>query len=101
MDQTSDFPDRPITIISDNGSSLATAVCLPFSLVPGMDTSSNAYQRALVALSKQEVTPLSRKVGPSRALIDRGTLEFLFPIRPNLIFLVLFSSDFLQPGSGE
>lgn len=72
MDQTSDFPNST-TLIPDSGSSLPAAVCLPYSSVPGMDTLSQSYQRALVALSKQVTKPAPSKIAPLRALLDQGT----------------------------
>jgi hypothetical protein len=72
MDQTADFPKGPTVLYPDSGSSIAAAVCLPFSLVPGMDTSSLSYQRALVTLSKQQTAPVSNKLSPLRSLLDRG-----------------------------
>ena len=42
----------PIVVVPDNGAS-STCVRLPYSLVPGMDVSSVAYQKAITTLAKQ------------------------------------------------
>jgi hypothetical protein len=50
-----------------------SVVCLPYSLVPGLDMSSRSYQRALNTLAKQQPTPASvtPKV-PLVSVLDRG-----------------------------
>ena len=88
MDQTADFPKGPTVLYPDSGSSNAAAVCLPFSLVPGMDTSSLSYQWALVTLSKQQTAPASNKLSPLRSLLDRG---------PHFLYLFLVSLNFSIP----
>jgi len=49
-------------------------VRLPYSLVPGLDTSSRSYQRAVTILSKQQPPQASvpAKV-PLVSTLDRGT----------------------------
>ena len=37
-----------------NGSTSSATVCLPYSSVPGMDTSSKLYQKAIATLKKQK-----------------------------------------------
>ena len=32
-------------------------ICLPYSLVPGLDTTSQSYQRAVMMLGKQQAVP--------------------------------------------
>ena len=78
MDTDPDFVSSKQAVL-DSGLSSATTVCLPFSLVPGMDTSSKAYQKALTTLGKQNslFVPKS-KPGPLRRLMDQGTLDHLF-----------------------
>jgi len=50
-----------------------SVVCLPYSLVPGLDMSSRSYQRALSTLAKQQPTPapVTPKV-PLVSVLDRG-----------------------------
>lgn len=50
-----------------------TTVCLPYSLVPGLDTSSRSYQRAVTTLGKQQPSQASvvPKV-PLVSVLDRG-----------------------------
>jgi hypothetical protein len=50
-----------------------TVVCLPYSLVPGLDMSSRSYQRAVTTLGKQKPiqTPVTNKV-PLVSVLDRG-----------------------------
>ena len=50
-------------------------VCLPYSLVPGIDTSSKSYQRAIVVLGKQQanLAPAPNKT-PLVPFLDRGSL---------------------------
>jgi hypothetical protein len=50
-----------------------TTVCLPYSLVPGLDMSSRSYQRAITTLGKQQPSQASvaTKV-PLVSVLDRG-----------------------------
>jgi hypothetical protein len=50
-----------------------TTVCLPYSLVPGLDMSSRSYQHAISTLEKQQPTQASvaPKV-PLVSVLDRG-----------------------------
>jgi hypothetical protein len=50
-----------------------TTVCLPYSLVPGLDLSSRSYQRAISTLGKQQSpqVPVAPKV-PLVSVLDRG-----------------------------
>jgi len=53
-------------------------VCLPYSLVPGMDITSQSYQKAVITLGKQKINsaPLAKDV-PLISVLDRGM--FLVP----------------------
>jgi len=50
-----------------------SVVCLPYSLVPGLDMSSRSYQRAVTTLGKQKPiqTSVTTKV-PLVSVLDRG-----------------------------
>ena len=58
-------------------------VCLPYSLVPSLDTTSQSYQKAVMMLGKQQAVPDSVTKCVSLILVlDQGSTP-LFP----LIFL--------------
>lgn len=48
-----DFPAAPSAPTSEASTS-ASSVCLPYSLVPGMDFTSSGFQKALITLGKQK-----------------------------------------------
>lgn len=50
-----------------------TTVCLPYSLVPGLDMSSRSYQRAISTLAKQQPiqTSVTAKT-PLVSILERG-----------------------------
>jgi hypothetical protein len=55
----------------------AAVVCLPYSLVPGLDTSSNSYQKAVSTLGKQPTVPVSTTGRvPLISVLDRGSSLF-------------------------
>ena len=50
-----------------------TTVCLPYSLIPGLDMSSHPYQHAITTLGKQQ--PIQASVTtkvPLVSILDRG-----------------------------
>jgi len=47
-------PSTGATHPISNGSTSSPAVCLPYSSVPGMDTSSKIYRKAIATLKKQK-----------------------------------------------
>src|SRR5277367_3649106 len=51
----------------------APVVCLPYSLVPGLDTTSQSYQKAVATLGKQQTktVPIAKSV-PLISVLDRG-----------------------------
>jgi hypothetical protein len=81
-------PVAPETVPATANES-STVVCLPYSLVPGLDTTSRAYQKAVLTLSKQrpEQTPVVPLV-PLISALDRGTIHVLLL----LSFLLSFSA---------
>jgi hypothetical protein len=66
----SDFPSSDTVVLAAEGIGRPSSVCLPYNLVPGMDTSSPIYQKAVALLNKQ-VAPES---SPAKTLapFDRG-----------------------------
>ena len=42
----------PVTILDSK-----PVVCLPYSLIPGLDITSQCYQKAVMTLGKQQVVP--------------------------------------------
>ena len=52
---------------------LTPVVCLPYSLVPGLDTTSHSYQKAVITLGKQKShsVPVTKSV-PLISVLDRG-----------------------------
>ena len=51
----------------------APVVCLPYSLVPGLDTTSHSYQKAVATLGKQQTNmALIAKSAPLISVLDRG-----------------------------
>lgn len=63
-----DFPSSDTIVLAAEGIARPSSVCLPYDLVPGMDTSSSIYQKAVALLDKQ--------MPPANAftLFDRGKL---------------------------
>ena len=51
-------------------------VCLPYSLVPGIDIASQSYQKAVITLGKQRIdtNPVTKSV-PFISVLDRGTSD--------------------------
>jgi hypothetical protein len=50
-------------------------VCLPYSLVPGLDITSQSYQKAVITLGKQQATPVSTPERvPLISILDRGAI---------------------------
>lgn len=48
-------------------------VCLPYSLVPGLDMSSRSYQRAISTLGKQKpIKPSVNPQAPIISVLERG-----------------------------
>lgn len=48
-----DDPDPEVVILNAEGIARPSSVCLPYILIPGMDASSSAYQKAISILSKK------------------------------------------------
>ena len=49
-------------------------ICLPYSLVPGLDTTSQSYQKAVMTLGKQQAIPDSVTKRISLILVlDQGS----------------------------
>jgi hypothetical protein len=58
----------------------SSVVCLPYSLVPGLDMSSRSYQRAVTTLAKQQPTPAPVTAkAPLVSVLDRGMQHFPHP----------------------
>jgi len=74
MDVSPDF-DTPSSSTSSDKKVSSTAVCLPFSLVPGMDISSKSYQKAVITLGKQKAGTSNKN--PLSFLTDRGMLHLI------------------------
>lgn len=56
-----------------------SVVCLPYSLVPGLDITSQSYQKAVVTLGKQQTTPSTTSEHvPFISILDRGMESLLF-----------------------
>jgi len=50
-------------------------VCLPYSLVPGLDITSQSYQKAVITLGKQQNTSVTTTERvPLISILDRGTI---------------------------
>ena len=50
-------------------------VCLPYSLVPGLDITSQSYQKAIITLGKQQTTLVSTPERvPLISILDRGAI---------------------------
>jgi len=51
----------------------APVVCFPYSLIPGLDTTSQSYQKAVATLGKQQTktVPIAKSV-PLISVLDPG-----------------------------
>lgn len=89
------FSERPSPLLPIGlyeSSDCNHSVCIPYSLVPGMDVSSTAYSKAISILSKQpdHALALCTAAGPPvpPVRMDIGLFLFLFPYyATNLSFL--------------
>ena len=70
-----DVDPSPIitNVPSESIPDFAPVVCLPYSLVPGLDTTSHSYQKAVITLGKQKThpAPVAKNV-PLISVLDRG-----------------------------
>jgi hypothetical protein len=52
-----------------------SVVCLPYSLVPGLDITSQSYQKAVITLGKQQNTSVTTTERvPLISILDRGMI---------------------------
>ena len=75
------LPPTTVAVILDNGSVRPSSVCLPYSLVPGMDIASVAYDKAVSTIAKQinanaHNLCLDSHLSSSSAHTDLGTSPF-------------------------
>ena len=48
-----DDPEPEAVVLNAEGIARPSSVCLPYALIPGMDVSSSAYQKAVTILTKK------------------------------------------------
>ena len=74
-----DVDPSPIitNVLVGSSPEFAPVVCLPYSLVPGLDTTSQSYQKAVATLGKQQTktVPIAKSV-PLISVLDRGTTVY-------------------------
>ena len=68
-----DFSPVSIPTYSDPVPTSSPVVCLPYSLIPGIDIASQSYQKAVITLGKQKTNaiPVTESV-PLISVLDRG-----------------------------
>ena len=62
-------------------------ICLPYSFVPGLDTTSQSYQKAVMMLGKQQAVPdsVTKQVLLILVLDQGSTPLFLLIFLPNSV----------------
>jgi hypothetical protein len=92
-----DLPDPSATKVAPDAAVFCSAVRLPYSLVPGLDTSSAAYNKALYVLSKQDhavhARTLCAKASPADVNVPMDLGILFYFSHPLFLILICFSSD--------
>lgn len=89
-----DDPEPDTVVLNAEGIARPTSVCLPYALIPGMDISSSAYQKAITILTKKADAAALLATLPTfdAKLSDADSGMFLF-FSKQLFLILIFKTD--------
>ena len=83
----------PLIVLSDEPAPRCTLVRIPYSLVPGMDTTSVAYHKALSTLAKQVHDSHALVPCPAAALVTSFVISHLSTLSHSFLSSLLLISS--------